>query len=799
LELCWEALLVRLSRTEAAGTPDARTIATTWHASLNLPVTVTEPTRTSTNTYDSSGNLLTRTVADTTVTPNVQRTWTYTYNSLGQVLTADGPRTDVSDTTTYTYYNCTTGAECGLVHTITDALDHTTTFNTYNAHGQPLTITDANGVVTTLTYDARQRLLSTTVGIETTAYSYWPTGLLKKVTRPDGSYLLYTYDDAHRLIRIEDGDGNREQYVLDGMGNRTSTSRYDPSSALTQMRSQVFNDLNQLWQTLNASGGVLTVLGYDLNGNLALDNAVLGRNTSSDYDALNRLAHVTDPLTGVTSFSYDSNDNLVSVEDPRGLLTTYAYTGFGEVKTLTSPDTGVTSNTYDLAGNLKTTTDARSVQGTYSYDALNRVTSIAYPDQTVSFTYDQGANGIGRLTGAFDASHSLAWSYDANGRVVSKTQSVGGVVRSIGYTYANGNLTSILTPSGQLVSYGYSNGQITSVSVNGAPVLSNVLYEPFGDVRQWTWGTGAFAVRTHDLDGNVSQIDSGGEFYGIGRDDAFRITSISNSSDNNLSWTYEYDVNDRLTSATSLPVSRTWGYDANGNRTTEGGSTGGAPLSNTYVVAGTSNRLSSIAGSRSNSYGYDAAGHTLTESDAGRPISAPGSVTTSYVYNALSQRVAKTSSVETRYFFYDEAGHLVGEYGLGGSLIQETVWIGDVPVATLRPRSGGGVDIYYVHTDQLNAPRKVTRSTDSALVWRWDPKPFGDTLPNENPEGMGTFQYNLRFPGQYFDAESGLSYNYLRDYDPATGRYIESDPVGLAAGVNTYGYTLQNPLWYIDS
>jgi RHS repeat-associated protein len=786
------------SRTEAVGTPHARTIGTTWHASLQLPLTVTEPNRTTTNTYDTAGNLLTRTITDTTVSPNVDRTWTYTYDSFGQALTADGPRTDVPDTTTYTYYNCTTGVECGRLHTITDALNHTTTFNTYNVHGQPLTITDANGVVTSMTYDARQRLLTTTIGAETTSYSYWPTGLLKKVTRPDNSYLLYTYDNAHRLTRVEDGDGNREEYVLDAKGNRTSTSNYDPSNALAQSRGQVFNSLNQLWKHLNSAGGVMNVLVYDSNGNIDSDSAALGRVTSNEYDALNRLAQVTDPSAGVTNFTYDGNDNLLSVEDPRGLLTTYAYTGFGEVKTLTSPDTGVTSNTYDSGGNLKTATDARSIQGTYSYDALNRVTSIAYPDQTVSFTYDSGANGVGRLTGASDASHSLAWGYDANGRVVSKTQVVGSLVRSVTYTYTNGNLTSILTPSGQTVSYGYSNGRVSSVSVNGTSVLGNVLYEPFGDVRQWTWGNSSAVVRTHDLDGNLGQVDSGGDFYTFSRDDAFRITSISNSSDANLSWTFGYDLNDRLTSASSTPLSRAWGYDANGNRTTEGGATAGTPLSNTFTPATTSNRLASVSGSRSNAYTYDAAGHTQTESNAGRPISAAGTIATTYTYNALSQRVAKSSSGGSRFFFYDEAGHLLGEYASNGDLIQETVWMGDVPVATLRPHAEGGVDIYYVHTDQLNAPRKITRPSDNAIVWRWDPSPFGNTLPNENMGSVGIFQYNLRFPGQYYDAESGLSYNYMRDYDPATGRYIESDPVGLAGGVNTYAYADLDPISFVD-
>src|SRR5262249_26822373 len=137
------------------------------------------------------------------------RIWTYTYNADGQVLTEDGPRTDVSDTTTYAYYSADDTSSPqqyrrGDLQTITNALGQTTTFNTYNAFGQPLTITDPNGTVMSMTYDARARLTSRSVGGETTAFSYWPAGLLKKVTLPDSSYLQYTYDDAHRLIKLED-------------------------------------------------------------------------------------------------------------------------------------------------------------------------------------------------------------------------------------------------------------------------------------------------------------------------------------------------------------------------------------------------------------------------------------------------------------------------------------------------------------------------------------------------------------------------------------------------------------------
>lgn len=84
-------------------------------------------------------------------------------------------------------------------------------------------------------------------------------------------------------------------------------------------------------------------------------------------------------------------------------------------------------------------------------------------------------------------------------------------------------------------------------------------------------------------------------------------------------------------------------------------------------------------------------------------------------------------------------------------------------------------------------------------MWRWDNiEAFGDNAPNENPSGQGTFAYNLRFPGQYYDPEIGTHYNYFRDYDPTVGRYIQSDPIGLRGGTNTYGYVKANPIGGLD-
>jgi len=99
---------------------------------------------------------------------------------------------------------------------------------------------------------------------------------------------------------------------------------------------------------------------------------------------------------------------------------------------------------------------------------------------------------------------------------------------------------------------------------------------------------------------------------------------------------------------------------------------------------------------------------------------------------------------------------------------------------TIRP--GTPAQLYYVHADHLGTPRTVTRSSDNAIVWRWDSDPFGVLPPNQNPGGLGVFTLNLRYPGQYFDGETGLSYNYFRDYDPQVGRYVESDPLLQSTG-----------------
>jgi RHS repeat-associated protein len=132
-------------------------------------------------------------------------------------------------------------------------------------------------------------------------------------------------------------------------------------------------------------------------------------------------------------------------------------------------------------------------------------------------------------------------------------------------------------------------------------------------------------------------------------------------------------------------------------------------------------------------------------------------------------------------------------------MLQETIWLGDMPVAVAKAGvGGGGISINYVWADHLNTPRVISNAANQ-VRWEWpNNDPFGNNPANEDPSGVGQFGFNLRFPGQYYDVETGNHYNYFRDFDPSIARYIESDPIGLVAGLNTYAYVGGNPLFAAD-
>ncbi len=798
--------------------PDIRKVTTTWHPSFRLPLIITEPaaggsgTKTTTLAYDANGNMTQKSVTgprNDGTTGTVARTWRWTYGTLGRVLTATDPNGNVTTTTYWPDSDPDLGKR-GNVATITNPLGHVTQIVAYDANGRPLSIVDPNGAITTLAYHPRGWLTSRTAAGEATTYDYDAVGQLIKATQPDGSYLAYTYDGAHRLTGIRDGLGNSIAYTLDAMGNRQREDVYDPSGALARTRSHTFDSLNRLAADIGALSQS-TRYSYDGQGNRLASTDPLARITATGYDALNRILTVTDPASRATRYAYDAAGNLASVTDPRNLTTSYTYDGLGNATKLVSPDTWVATSTFDAAGNLQTRLDALGVTTTYSYDALNRVARIVYSktgatSETHDFEYDGGSSGApnakGRLTRLVDTAGTTTWTYDPHGRVTTATQTVG-TAKTIRYAYnAAGQLATLTTPSGQVLGYSYVNGRVTSIMVNGGPLITAAQTSPFGPLRAWQWGNGLYTFRDYDADGRLTtwEFRNGTSILrnDLTWDLANRITALVDPAAVSLGCTFQYDSLDRLAVARNgNPVASTqqFGYDAVGNRlnfTKDGAVTN-------YGYAASSNQLLNLTGATARTYVYDAAGNpTMIGSlgyvynNANRLVNVKNGTATvaSYKVNALGQRVQKVAGGSTTRFVYDEQGRLIGEYDGNGKLIQETVWLEDLPVATLRPTGATGtptpIDVYYVHADHLGTPRAVSRPSDNAIVWRWDNvDPFGNNPADENPSGLGIFKYSLRFPGQYYDVETGTHYNYFRDYDPSVGRYEQSDPIGLMAGVNT--------------
>jgi RHS repeat-associated protein len=181
----------------------------------------------------------------------------------------------------------------------------------------------------------------------------------------------------------------------------------------------------------------------------------------------------------------------------------------------------------------------------------------------------------------------------------------------------------------------------------------------------------------------------------------------------------------------------------------------------------------------------------------------PNATKMNYRYNGAGERVYRSGSGEAVHTVFDPSGRWIGDYDANGVAIQQAIWFGDLPVGLAR-KLGSGLSLHYIEADALGTPRVViepNRSTQGTVVWHWELSsgPFGEDRPNEDPDGDGNaFVLDMRFPGQQYDSATGFNYNYFRDYDPSTGRYVQSDPIGLGGGISTYGYVGGNPLNSVD-
>jgi YD repeat-containing protein len=241
-------------KTEASGTTLARITSTQWHPSLRLPTKIAAPKLMTTMAYDDKGRLLERTEQATSDATGAQqftaslqgrpRTWKYTYNDIGQVLTTTEPGPGAPAVTTYEYDTS------GNLKTITNALGHVTTLSQYDQSGRVGKLQMPNGLTREFAYHLRGWLSRETVtfdGVtEETIYEHDGVGQLTKVNNPDGSFIKFDYDDAHRLIKVTDSANNAIHYNLDNAGNKLSEKTLDASGNLTRQVSRIFDNLNRM-------------------------------------------------------------------------------------------------------------------------------------------------------------------------------------------------------------------------------------------------------------------------------------------------------------------------------------------------------------------------------------------------------------------------------------------------------------------------------------------------------------------------------------------------------------------------
>jgi len=493
--------------------------------------------------------------------------------------------------------------------------------------------------------------------------------------------------------------------------------------------------------------------------------------------------------TTVTQITYDAGDHVVSVTDPRGLVTTYTYDGLGQLWQQVSPDTGTTTYNYNGYGRPSSMTRADNTQTTYGYDGLSRTTSVTAGGQTQTFTYDTCTHGVGRLCSAADATGTTSYSYSSEGWLTGRGFSISGTTYSLGYGYnAQGQVASVVYPDGNQAIYSYTQGVVSGITLNvgGTNVTgaSAITYLPMNaGMSGWTSSNGLVNTLSYDTDSRLTGISTGSvQSLGFGYDAANRIVAVTNGIDGSMNQNFGYDDESRLLSLYSGADIESYQYDANGNRTNQVINGTSTP----DTVSTTSNQLASFG---AQSYGYDAKGNTTTVAGTAtyhydvfnRMDSAAGMA---YYVNPEGQRLRKSGAAGTSYFAPGSNGAMLAEYSSGAWI--DYVWLN----GRLIGRVAGG-QRYAIHDDQVGRPEAVTNGS-GVVVWRAQNFAFTQNVTNAG------IALNLGFPGQYYDVETSAWNNGFRDYKSALGRYLESDPLGLTGGTNTYVYVGGNPLSYVD-
>jgi len=568
---------------------------------------------------------------------------------------------------------------------------------------------------------------------------------------------------------------------------------------------------------------------YDRAGRLTQVTDPAGRTNGTTYNAHGEITQTTDPAGNLTQYGYDARGNLITVTDANGNTHRFAYDKLDRMVKETRPLGQRISYAYDVVGNLTQVTDPLGHVKKYTYDAAHRrIKEDHYPStgsgqapaaavKTIRYSY----NTLDRLTGYNDGTTTAVYTYDTKQlRQIGESLNYGPFTLASSTAYnALGQKASQTYPDGATYSYSYdTNNQLSTVGLPtgfGSITLNSYLWTvpsqitlPGGTVRNLQYD-GLLRLKTLAVkDPGQSQVMS----YQYGYDLTGNIVSKATEQSTT---NYSYDTLDHLTGATytnqtnSTQTNETYTYDPLANRTSSA-----STASYTYNA---NNQLTAAGSIR---YTYDENGNTLSQTDANNAANtrsyvydtdnrlievhdASNAIVATYRYDPFGRRISKTlnngSQSNTTYYFYsaegliaeaDSNGQLTKSYGYapGSTFSTNPLWM-KVPASGTQTAA-----TYYTYqNDHLGTPMKLLNQS-GVTVWSATYDAFG----RATVDSASTVSNNLRYPGQYEDAESGLHYNWNRYYDPQIGRYVTSDPIGLWGGINTYLYGDANPVSKID-